>query len=131
MSLYLRTKGRAHLSIAICDRCRRKRPWDALGPDPNNPGLRVCADQPRGSRACMDDLDPYRLPARQPEDVTLPWTRPDEAIVPPPVAITDLEGEWIYLMDEAGNILAPSDGAEVVPGDTLDVDLILDWSSIP
>jgi len=38
--------------------------------DPNSPGLRVCRED-------LDDLDPYRLPARQTEMITLPFTRPD------------------------------------------------------
>jgi hypothetical protein len=38
-------------------------------PDGNAPGLRVC-------KRCCDVFDPYRLPARQPDDVTLPFYRP-------------------------------------------------------
>jgi hypothetical protein len=70
MSRWLDTRGRGNLAIALCDRCQRKFPWDALYPDTNSPGLRVCSDD-------LDQLDPYRLPARQTETITLAWARPD------------------------------------------------------
>jgi hypothetical protein len=38
--------------------------------DGNLPGLRVCRDD-------WDELDPYRLPARQPDNLVLPFVRPD------------------------------------------------------
>ncbi len=72
MPNFLDTLGLSRLSIAICDRCKMKRPWVKLGSDPNSPGLRVCQD-----RDCRDELDPYRLPARGTEEITMPWTRPD------------------------------------------------------
>lgn len=43
---------------------------DDLYPDANYPGLRVCRED-------LDEYDPYRLPARQPETITLRFTRPD------------------------------------------------------
>jgi len=43
---------------------------DQLFPDPNAPGLMVCKDD-------LDVLDPYRLPARQTEQINLPFVRPD------------------------------------------------------
>lgn len=70
MSVFLDTRGRATLAIGICGRCSRKFPLDDLHPDPNYPGLRVC-------RADRDDYDPYRLPARQPETISLRFPRPD------------------------------------------------------
>lgn len=73
MPRYLNTRGNSHLSIAVCDRCRLKVAYDDLSPDGNSPGLRVCS-------ACNDQLDPYRLPARRTEDVTLPNPRPDEPL---------------------------------------------------
>ena len=72
MPRFLNTSGQSRLAVAICDRCKMKRPWSSLGPDPNSPGLRVCQD-----RDCKDDIDPYRLPARQTEDISMPWARPD------------------------------------------------------
>jgi hypothetical protein len=72
MSRFLDTRGKALLSVGICDRCRMKRPLVDLGPDGDSPGLRVC------NRGCSDELDPYRLPARRPETITVPFPRPDE-----------------------------------------------------
>lgn len=70
MSVFLDTRGRSTLAVAICGRCSRKFPYDELMPDPNYPGLRVC-------RADLDQFDPYRLPARQTENITLRFPRPD------------------------------------------------------
>ena len=60
MAIWLDTTGRGTLGIGICDRCRRKMSIEDLWPDMNSPGLRVCLED-------RDQLDPYRLPARQPE----------------------------------------------------------------
>lgn len=70
MSVFLDTRGRSTLGIGICGRCSRKFSLDELHPDPNYPGLRVCKDD-------LDDYDPYRLPARQTEDISLRFPRPD------------------------------------------------------
>lgn len=70
MPLFLDTRGKSSLTVAICDRCNRKFPIGELQPDPNSPGLMVCA-------ADRDELDPYRLPARETEDITPPFVRPD------------------------------------------------------
>lgn len=73
MPLYLNTRGNSTLGIGICSRCSRKFPLDKLHPDPNYPGLRVCD-------ADTDQYDPYRLPPRQTEDITLPFMRTDTPI---------------------------------------------------
>ena len=73
MSLYLNTRGDSTLGIGICSRCSRKFPLDKLHSDPNYPGLRVCD-------ADTDQYDPYRLPPRQTEDITLPFMRTDTPI---------------------------------------------------
>ena len=70
MPVYLSTRGRSTVAIAICGRCSRKFPYDELQPDPNYPGLRVCKDD-------LDEYDPYRLPARQTENISLRFPRPD------------------------------------------------------
>lgn len=75
MSIYLDTRGRSTLAIGICGRCSRKFPLDELMPDPNYPGLRVC-------RVDLDEYDPYRLPARQPENITVRFPRPDTPLEP-------------------------------------------------
>lgn len=70
MGWFLNTRGRATLGIGICARCSLKFPLEELSPDRNSPGLMVC-------KADNDEFDPYRLPARQPDNITLPFTRPD------------------------------------------------------
>jgi hypothetical protein len=70
VSIFLDTRGNSNLGIGICDRCRKKFPINELQPDRNTPGLLVC-------EADNDEFDPWRLPARATEDITLPHYRPD------------------------------------------------------
>ena len=42
-----------------------------MRPDGNIPAIKVCSD------SCSDEFDPYRLPARQPEKITIRFPRPD------------------------------------------------------
>lgn len=74
MPLYLDTRNETNAAIAICDRCKTKRPIGRFVNDLNSPGLRVCAD------TCADLYDPYRLPPRQTEDISLRYPRPDEPL---------------------------------------------------
>lgn len=75
MPRYLSTRGKPSLAIAVCDRCHRKVPYSELRADGNTPGLRVCK-----SRECWDHYDPWRLPARQPENIMLRNPRTDTRI---------------------------------------------------
>lgn len=85
MSEYLNTLGRSKLSVALCGRCSLKFAYDDLQPDPNYPGLMVCGSPGTmtgkgtwvGGWGCIDMLDPYRLPPREPEDIVLEYPRPD------------------------------------------------------
>lgn len=85
MPRYLNTLGEASLAIAVCDRCHTKQPIGKLVSDPNSPGLRVCQD------TCVDNFDPWRLPARKTEDFSVQYPRPevdistDGTTVEPPV----------------------------------------------
>lgn len=92
MSRYLDTRGRTTLAVAICDRCRMKRPHDELQPDPNTPSLMVC------QRGCADSYDPYRLPPRQPENIALRFCRPDTPLTAPDGLLSEND-EWL-LVDE-------------------------------
>lgn len=74
MPIFLDTHGLASLAIAVCDRCKMKRTFVSLGPDPNFPGLRVC------DQGCRDQFDPYRLPARKTERINLRFPRPDVSV---------------------------------------------------
>lgn len=71
MSRYLDTRGQNPIAVAICDRCKMKKPYTHLTNDLNFPGLRVCWD------TCADQFDPWRLPARKTEDITLTYPRLD------------------------------------------------------
>ena len=84
MPVYLDTRGNSVLSVAVCDRCNRKFPYVDLMPDPNFPGMRVCKDD-------LDKFDPWRLPARQTENISLRFPRPDVSVALPPNLI-DTQG---------------------------------------
>ena len=71
MARFLNTLGNSTLSVFICDRCKMKRPYSNMRPDGNIPAIKVC------SESCSDQFDPYRLPARQPEKITIRFPRPD------------------------------------------------------
>ena len=73
MPVWLDTRGNSVLSVAICDRCNRKMAYVDLYPDPNFPGMRVCKED-------LDQYDPWRLPARQTENIALRWPRPDVSV---------------------------------------------------
>lgn len=74
MPKYIDTRGRTSLAVGICDRCRMKRALTDLSADPDSPGLRVC------NQGCADQLDPWKLPARKTEQLTVSYPRPDEDI---------------------------------------------------
>ncbi len=73
MPIYIDTRGNSVLSVGICDRCNRKMAYVDLMPDPNFPGMRVCKED-------LDQFDPWRLPAIQPENITLRHPRPDVSV---------------------------------------------------
>ncbi len=86
MPVFLDTRGYADIAIAVCDRCRMKRPHADLSKDPNFPGLMVC------SQNCKDEFDPYRLPARKTERITIRFPRPDANIAVDPSDIITTTG---------------------------------------
>jgi hypothetical protein len=55
-----------------------KRAIDEAMPDPNFPGLKVCQQN------CADQIDPYRLPARKTEKISLRFPRPDVSVATDP-----------------------------------------------
>jgi hypothetical protein len=59
-----------------------KRAYDEIGTDRNLSGLRVC------NFGCNDERDPYRLPARQPEKISIRFPRPDADVAENQDAIT-------------------------------------------
>jgi hypothetical protein len=86
MPVFLDTRGYSDIAIAVCDRCRMKRPHADLSKDPNFPGLMVC------SHGCKDQFDPYRLPARKTERITIRFPRPDANIAVDPSDIITTTG---------------------------------------
>ena len=82
MPKWLNTKGNNIISIAICDRCKMKRPYDEITQDGNIPALRVCI------HGCSDQFDPYRLPMRPTENISIRFPRPDADIAEYQDAIT-------------------------------------------
>lgn len=100
MSIYLDPTGRTTFGIGICARCSKKFFLDQLYSDPNAPGLMVCKDD-------LDDFDPYRLPARQAENITLPFTRPDAPLTGTETQRAGVWALWaeteLSLLTESGN----------------------------
>jgi len=97
MPRYLHGGRRTGIAIAICDRCKFKRFLGELRADPNFPGLRVCV------YGCVDQYDPWRLPARQPERINLEFPRPD-------VPLTGVANTTY-------RVLATDDGAPILTDD--------------
>jgi hypothetical protein len=99
MSIYLDTRGLSNLGIGVCDRCSRKMSLTELMSDPNSPGLRVCKED-------LDQLDPYRLPPRQPDTITLPFVRPDTPIGTDPAGLIS-EDENDFLIGSNDEYMTP------------------------
>jgi hypothetical protein len=74
MSRWLNTLGDKTLSIAVCDRCKFKVKLSSLVSDPNAQGLRVC-------ETCADEFDPWRLPMRASDKITIEYPRPEEPLL--------------------------------------------------
>lgn len=72
-NLYLPVNKNGTAAIAVCPRCKFKVQYVDLRQDPNNKNW-YCKD-------CVDAYDPWRLPARNPEDITLQHPRKDEDLV--------------------------------------------------
>ena len=93
--MYLDVTGQSTYGIAICGRCSRKFLLAELAPDPNSPGLMVCKED-------LDDYDPYRLAPRAPDQIVLPFTRPDTPINTHPAGLIQEAGD-LFIITENGN----------------------------
>lgn len=69
-------------AIAICGRCGLKYPYKELIEDGNIKGLYVC------NEGCRDDIDPYKLPPRGPDNFVLHHPRPDAPLNNIPTTLT-------------------------------------------
>lgn len=114
MSKWLNTIGNTVLSIAICDRCKMKRAYDDISQDRNIPGLRVCIF------GCNDERDPYRLPARQPEKISLRFPRPDADIAAVNDAITT---DPNISLDPAQTVTHTTEGESGIAPETAEDDI--------
>jgi hypothetical protein len=116
MPRFLDTLGFSDIAIFICDRCKMKRPHAEARNDPNFPGLRVCG------QGCADEKDPYRLPARPTERITIRFPRPDVSVATNPNnLITGGYGGAIISTDTSGGIVQNNgnlEGVLVTPSST-------------
>jgi len=117
MPIFINPRGRASYGIGLCARCSCKFPLEELHSDPNSPGLMVCARD-------LDILDPYRLPARETEDITLPFYRPDVDLTSlgPPLPVDQMLRQ--RLQTEDGQDILTEDGQYIIvdiPPGPLDV----------
>ena len=95
MPRFLDTEGYSDIAIAVCDRCKMKRPHAVMRSDPNFPGLQVC------NEGCADEFDPYRLPARKTERITIRFPRPDVSVaVDPNDLITNGDGHYVISTEQ-------------------------------
>ena len=109
MPRFLDTRGNASIAIFICDRCRMKRPIIEAMPDPNFPGLKVYQDN------CADEKDPYRLPARKTERITLQYPRPDVSVAVNPNDLTTQPfGGYVISTEQSGQTPAQDGNQEVI-----------------
>jgi len=109
MPRFLDTTGNASIAIFICDRCRMKRPIIEAMPDPNFPGLKVCQNN------CADQKDPYRLPARKTERITLQFPRPDVSVaLDPNDILTQPFGGAILSTEQSGATPAQNGNLQII-----------------
>lgn len=106
MPKFLDTLGNSDIAIFICDRCKMKRAHSEARNDPNFPGLLVCG------QGCADEKDPYRLPARKTEKITIRFPRPDENVA---VDTHDIitGGSAEYVISPEQNVQIPEDNGNL------------------
>ena len=100
MSIFYDPTGKSTYGIAICARCSRKMSLTDLSPDPNYPALYVCDVD-------KDQFDPYRLPARQPEKISLFHPRPDTDIALTMRGTISQDGDEFIVNESEGGYLVP------------------------
>lgn len=93
MPIFLDTTGRSTLGIAICARCSRKFPLEELHSDPNYPNLMVCDED-------TDQYDPYRLAPRPPDQIVLPFVRPDLPLGTQPSGLISQDGTEFIISED-------------------------------
>ena len=104
MPRFLDTRGYSDIAIAVCDRCKMKRPHAMLGPDFNFPGLMVCEE------GCRDEKDPYRLPARKTERINIRFPRPDVSVSVNPNDLITSDYDGFVISTEGNTEIPENDG---------------------
>ena len=69
-----------------------------LSPDPNYPGLMVCEKD-------RDEYDPYRLAPRRPDQIVLPFNRPDTPINTHPAGVIQEAGDEFFITENGNEYL--------------------------
>lgn len=92
MARFLDTRGNSTLGIGICARCSRKFALGELHSDPNYPNLMVCKED-------SDQYDPYRLAPRAPDQIVLPFVRPDLPLNTNPSGLVN-ESDNLFIITE-------------------------------
>lgn len=98
MSVYLDVSGQSTYGIGICARCSRKMLLADLHSDPNYPNLMVCD-------ADTDQYDPYRLAPRRPDQIVLPFNRPDIPINTHPAGLIQEAGDEFFITEDGNGYL--------------------------
>lgn len=75
MPRFLNPRGRSSYVLQHCDRCAQKMFAGDLRRDGDNPALMVC-------RNCYDNIDPWKLPPRHPDDYVVPGASPNDILLP-------------------------------------------------
>jgi len=96
--LFLDPTGQPTYGIGICARCSRKMFLSELHPDPNYPNLMVCRED-------TDQYDPYRLAPRQPDQIVLPFNRPDLPIGTHPAGLIQEAGDEFFIAENGEDYL--------------------------
>lgn len=89
------------IALAICDRCHLQYPYSRLSADGNSPGLRVC------DTGCWDSIDPYRLPKRSPEPLTMQFPRPEVPLNADPLGLVDDTQTAFIVTDDTEGYIKP------------------------
>ena len=98
MSRFIDPSGESTYGLGICGRCSRKFKLAELVSDPNYPGLKVCRDD-------VDEYDPYRLAPRAPDQIVLPFTRPDTPLNTAPSGIITEQGTQFVVTEDGQSFL--------------------------
>ena len=96
MSRFIDPSGNSTYGLGICARCSLKMPLSDLAPDPNYPALMVCEKD-------RDDYDPYRLAPRKPDQIALPFVRPDTPLATNPSGLITQSGTQ-FIVSEDGQV---------------------------